>query len=180
MVNRLYVILLGIVAIGLLVGCDPDKPAELRVINFAADSFDPVSEAKAYEVCAFRISDWVTPGNEERLEVTVPDTLELSWNQPKRRVNFADQVAPNFYHHSDTARVLIPNSPSIYKWLSVGNDSSCWIDFKLEGLYEGEWELSMRCIDIYDKVSQYSDPFQLVIRRVIVPSAPIDVRLWLR
>jgi len=180
MVNRLYFILLGIVAIGLLAGCDPDKPAKLRVINFAADSFDPVSEAKAYEVCAFRISDWVTPGNEERLEVTVPDTLELSWNQPKRRVNFADQVAPNFYHHSDTARVLIENSATIYKWLAAGNDSSVWIDFKLEGLYEGNWELSIRTIDVYNKVSQYSIPFEFLIRRVIVPASAIDVRLWVK
>lgn len=179
MVNRLYFILLGIMAIGLLAGCDSTKPPVLRTINFAADYFNPVHEAKAYDVNAFRISDWVNPVG-ERLEVTVPDTLELSWNQPKRRVNFNDQAKPVFYPHVDTARVLIPNSVSIYRYLANGNDSSCFVDFKLEGLYEGEWEISMRCLDLYDKISQYSTPFQIVIRWVIVPSAPIDVRLWIR
>ena len=164
----------------ILLGCAPTKPLVLRTINFAADSFDPVHEAKVYEVNAFRISDWVTVGTEYRFEVTVPDTLELSWNQPKRRVSFADQPVPDFYHHVDSARVLISNNVSIYKWIASGNDSSCWVDFKLEGLYEGNWELSMRTIDIYDKVSQYSEPFQFMIHRVIVPSSPIDVRLWIK
>ena len=174
---RKYLILLVL----FVVGCGTTQPpGSLRTLNFAADAFDPRTETKVYEVYAFRISSWVTVGNEPRLEVTVPDTLELSWNQPKRRVDFAEQPVPNFYVHSDTAKVLIANNMNLYRWLSAGNDSSCWVDFKLEGLYEGNWELALRTVDIYDQVSQFSEPFEFVIRRVVVPSAPIDVRLWIK
>jgi len=180
MVNRLCVIMLGCMALGLLAGCSTTKPPILRVIDFAADAFDPVHETKYYEVNAFRISDWVTVGSEPRLEITVPDTLDLSWNQPKRRVAFADQPVPVFYQHVDTATVKIYNEVGIYRWITNGNDSSCWVNFQLQGLYEGNWELSLRTVDLENVTSQYSEPYQFVIRRVIVPSSPIDVRMWIK
>lgn len=161
----------------ILLGCNPTKPPVLRTINFAADSFDPVHEVDFYSIYAFRVSDFVIV-TKPQLGVTIPDTLEVSWNQPKRRT--AKQPMPVFYQHVDTAFVAIDNNPSLYKWLASGNDSSVWIDAKLEGLYEGSWELSVRTFAIDGSVSQYSDPFEFKITFVKVPAAAIDVRLWIK
>ena len=182
MVNRLHFILLGIMAIGLLAGCNPNKPPvnESSIyLDFTADSFNPVTDVNYYLIYAFRVSDFVTV-TKPQLQVTVPDTLEVSWNQPKRRTSLAQQPKPQFYQHVDTAFVNIKNSPELYRWLPVGNDSSVWIDAKLQGLYEGSWELSVRTVPKQGGISQYSEPFQFKIEFVKVPAAPVDLRLWIK
>ena len=163
----------------LVLACAPTKPPVLRSINFTADSFNPVTDVDYYDIYAFRVSDFVTV-TKPQLDVTVPDTLEVSWNQPKRRTALAEQPKPQFYQHVDTAFVFINNSPELYRWLPVGNDSSVWIDAKLEGLYEGSWELSVKTVCEGGSVSQYSEPFEFKITFVKVPAAAVDLRLWIK
>jgi hypothetical protein len=163
----------------LVIACALTKPPLLRSINFAADAFNPVHDVDYYTIYAFRVSDFVIV-TKPQIYVNIPDTLEVSWNQPKRRTALSEQPKPMFYQHVDTAKVVIDNNPSLYRWLTSGNDSSVWLDAKLEGLYEGSWELSVRTFANDGTVSQFSEPFEFVIRFVKVPAAPIDLRLWIK
>lgn len=177
MVRRLCFVMLVTLAIYLL-SCAPVKPV-LSELNFDANSFNPVYDVDFYAIYAFRVSDFVTV-TKPQLNVNIPDTLDVSWNQPKRRTALANQPKPQFYQHVDTAMVTINNNPSLYRWLASGNDSSVWLDAKLDGLYEGGWELSVRTFAVDGTVSQYSEPFEFKIIFVKVPAAPIDLRLWIK
>lgn len=178
MVRRLCFVMLAALAIYLLSSCAPVKPV-LKSLDFSANGYSPVYDTDYYAVYAFRVSDFVTV-TKPQLTINIPDTLEVSWNQPKRRIALANQPKPLFYTHVDTATVLINNDRALYRWLPAGNDSSIWIDAKLEGLYEGSWELSVRTFANDGTISQFSEPFEFIIRFVRVPAAPIDLRLWIK
>jgi len=168
-----------ILIILILIACQTTKPSGLRLINFETDySFSPIDEAKGYIISVFRLGDWVSVDNSNWLDVNIPDTLTLSFNQPAFRTD--GQVSPWFYEHSDSAEYFIENDPSLYKYIGAGNDTSVFLDFQIEGLYLGNWELSVQCADLEYNTSQYSEPFRFKVTNVIVPLAPVDVLLKLR
>jgi len=124
-----------------------------------AQDYNPITDTKGYLLYFFHINENISLP--DSVKGFYGDTLSLSWHQPKTEDSIG-LPKPQFYTHDDTVLKWIENDSSLYKYHWTGNDSSIWLKESVE-LYDGCWELSIKCSDLADNFSQFSDPFQFEI-----------------
>ncbi len=141
--------------------------------------FDPVTEIDHYNVFAFRITDDFVLDTTGWKRLILPDTIEVHFEQPKRKSNvFQDK--PYFCPHSDTIFAVVENDSSIYKYISSGDDSAVFAMVEMDGFRSGLWEFSVTCVDTFGNISQYSLPYNAVIDEELYLLSPVNFKLIIK
>jgi len=149
----------------------------------AQHPFDPVTEVSHYSVYAFKIdaiwADSVELVTADWEVLTLPDTVEVHWMQPKWKTD-EEQVRPYFCRHSDTLGVTIENDVSLYRYISTGDDSVVFAPMSLEGVTEGLWEFTVTTTDTFGNTSQFAIPYNVVVEDALYPLSPVMFKLIIR
>ncbi len=171
---RRFAVLLGILFIS---GCGTNKVFN----NFALVPFEPLTEAKQWEIAAFYVVDAIDTTKIPK--IVIPDTIQISWNAPTFRQAFDQQPVPKFHRHDPTKTklIIVPNDVKLYRYVFVGNDTSIFVNKTVTDFETGVWEFAVACVDTFGLRSQYSEPFCVYIKRLgIPPSIPMDLFIILK
>lgn len=145
-------------------------------------TFDPITETSYYTVYAFKIdSAWAVFVGLDTTgwnTIVIPDTVEVHWMQPKYRT--PDVAKPYFCKHVDTLSFVIPNSESLYRYKSTGDDSVVFAPVSLDGVTSGLWEFSVTTTDTSNLTSQFAEPFNCKIAETLYPAQAVQFKLILR
>ena len=164
--------LLGVTFLVILISCAGSKPPNHLAVD---DTFHPPTDAEGYLLRFTHLAAGESLSPLDTLIINIGDTIQVSWNQPPHRSG--QFVEPTFKTDDDVAVLWISNSAALYRYSSVGNDTSVFWAGEIE-LYSGAWQLGVKTFALDSTKSVYGGPFGFYVS--VPPDHPVDVLILIK